>query len=155
MCIRDRHSTAHTHVVHSKYISHFVMSPFISCFVLYPCIPSMSIGFVVFFLKIVSRYFSKISQFTRATRKGQWSTNPEHLPDNYKGFTQWSMVALKEQDYDKYARKMKKYLKWELIILDDFLLHTITDVFLATPSGITIDLFLKRFIIPLAHSFFL
>ena len=37
------------------------------------------------------------------------------------------MVALKEQDYDKYARKMKKYLKWELIILDDFLLHTITD----------------------------
>ena len=65
------------------------------------------------------------------------------------------MVALKEQDYDKYARKMKKYLKWELIILDDFLLHTITDVFLATPSGITIDLFLKRFIIPLAHSFFL
>ena len=104
------------------------------------------------------------------------------------------MVALKEQDYDKYARKMKKYLKWELIILDDFLLHTITDereikilfellekrneqrstivcsqrdpaswkamiinetVFLATPSRITIDLFLKRFIIPLAHSFFL
>lgn len=38
-----------------------------------------------------------------------------------------SMVALKEQDYDKYARKMKKYLKWELIILDDVLLHTITD----------------------------
>ena len=38
-----------------------------------------------------------------------------------------SMVVLKEQDYDKYARKMKKYLKWELIILDDFLLHTITD----------------------------
>ena len=29
--------------------------------------------------------------------------------------------------YDKYARKMKKYLKWELIILDHFLLHTITD----------------------------
>ena len=28
-------------------------------------------------------------------------------------------VALKEQDYDKYARKMKKYLKWELIILDE------------------------------------
>ena len=38
-----------------------------------------------------------------------------------------SMVVIKEQDYDKYARKMKKYLKWELIILDDFLLHTITD----------------------------
>lgn len=38
-----------------------------------------------------------------------------------------SMVALKEQDYDKYVRKIKKYLKWDLIILDDFLLHTITD----------------------------
>ena len=38
-----------------------------------------------------------------------------------------SMVALKEQDYNKYVRKMKKYLKWGLIILDDFLLHTITD----------------------------
>ena len=38
-----------------------------------------------------------------------------------------SMVALKEQDYDKSARKMKKYLRWDLIILDDFLLHTITD----------------------------
>lgn len=38
-----------------------------------------------------------------------------------------SMVVLKEQDYEKYARRMKKYLKWELIILDDFLLHTITD----------------------------
>ena len=25
------------------------------------------------------------------------------------------------------ARKIKKYLKWDLIILDDFLLHTITD----------------------------
>ena len=38
-----------------------------------------------------------------------------------------SMATLREQDYDKYARKMKKYLRWELIILDDFLLHTITD----------------------------
>ena len=37
------------------------------------------------------------------------------------------MVALKEQDYDKYTRKMNKYLKWEVIILDDFLLHTVTD----------------------------
>lgn len=37
------------------------------------------------------------------------------------------MAALKEQDYDKYARKMKEYLRWELIIIDDFLLHTITD----------------------------
>lgn len=37
------------------------------------------------------------------------------------------MTALKEQNYCKYARKMKKYLKWERIILDNFLLHTITD----------------------------
>lgn len=38
-----------------------------------------------------------------------------------------SMVALKEQDYNKFAKKIQKYLKYELIILDDFLLHTITD----------------------------
>lgn len=38
-----------------------------------------------------------------------------------------SMVALKEQDYEKYTRRLKKYLRWELVILDDFLLHTITD----------------------------
>ena len=38
-----------------------------------------------------------------------------------------SMVALKEKDYDKFAKKIQKYLRFELIILDDFLLHTITD----------------------------
>ena len=31
-----------------------------------------------------------IYEWPRATRKGQWSTNPEHLPDNYKGFAQWN-----------------------------------------------------------------
>ena len=31
-----------------------------------------------------------LCEWTRATRKGQWSTNPEHLPDNYKGFAQWN-----------------------------------------------------------------
>ena len=31
-----------------------------------------------------------ICEWPRATRKGQWSTNPEHLPENYKGFTQWN-----------------------------------------------------------------
>ena len=30
-----------------------------------------------------------------------------------------SMVALKEQDYEKYARKMKKYLKWEQKVIQD------------------------------------
>jgi len=29
-------------------------------------------------------------EWPRATRKGQWSTNPDHLPKNYKGFTQWN-----------------------------------------------------------------
>ena len=31
-----------------------------------------------------------LCEWPRATHKGQWSTNPEHLPDNYKGFTQWN-----------------------------------------------------------------
>lgn len=31
-----------------------------------------------------------ICEWPRATRKGQWSTDPDHLPENYKGFTQWN-----------------------------------------------------------------
>ena len=31
-----------------------------------------------------------ICEWPRATRKGQWSTDPEHLPENSKGFTQWN-----------------------------------------------------------------
>ena len=31
-----------------------------------------------------------LCEWPRATRKGQWSTTPDHLPDNYKGFTQWN-----------------------------------------------------------------
>jgi transposase len=31
-----------------------------------------------------------LCEWPRATVKGQWSTNPEHLPDNYKGFSQWN-----------------------------------------------------------------
>ena len=31
-----------------------------------------------------------LCEWPRATRKGQWSTNADHLPDNYKGFTQWN-----------------------------------------------------------------
>lgn len=38
-----------------------------------------------------------------------------------------SMAALKQQDYKKFASKMKQLLNTELIILDDFLLHTITE----------------------------
>lgn len=42
----------------------------------------------------VVRIYSLTGEFLyewpRATRKGQWSTNPGHLPENYKGFTQWN-----------------------------------------------------------------
>lgn len=38
-----------------------------------------------------------------------------------------SMVALKQQSYGKFAGRMKQLLKTDLVILDDFLLHTITD----------------------------
>jgi transposase len=31
-----------------------------------------------------------LCEWPRATRKGQWSTNPEDMPDNYKGFSQWN-----------------------------------------------------------------
>ena len=37
------------------------------------------------------------------------------------------MVALKHRDYQKYIRKIKSHVRLELLILDDFLLHTITD----------------------------
>ena len=38
-----------------------------------------------------------------------------------------SMVALKYEDYTRYERKMRKLLNFHLLILDDFLLNTITD----------------------------
>ena len=38
-----------------------------------------------------------------------------------------TMVALKQADYSKYQKKIRFYLKLNLLILDDFLLHTITD----------------------------
>jgi len=37
------------------------------------------------------------------------------------------MVSLKKLDYVKYQKKIKYYTKLDLLILDDFLLHTITD----------------------------
>jgi len=37
------------------------------------------------------------------------------------------MVSIKEVDYQKYQRRMKYYANIELLILDDFLLHTVTD----------------------------
>lgn len=38
-----------------------------------------------------------------------------------------SMVALKQTDYAKYQKKVHFYMNLDLLILDDFLLHTITD----------------------------
>ena len=37
------------------------------------------------------------------------------------------MVALKNVNYEKYERKLKLLERLDLLILDDFLLHTITD----------------------------
>lgn len=38
-----------------------------------------------------------------------------------------SMVMLKERDYPKYQKQLKKVCGQDLLILDDFLLHTLTD----------------------------
>lgn len=38
-----------------------------------------------------------------------------------------TLATIKEADYVKYERKMKSFEKLDLLILDDFLLHTITD----------------------------
>ena len=37
------------------------------------------------------------------------------------------MVALKQADYLRYQKKVRFYVRLDLLILDDFLLHTITD----------------------------
>lgn len=37
------------------------------------------------------------------------------------------MVALKQADYTKYQKKIRFYLNLDLLILDDFLLHIITE----------------------------
>lgn len=37
------------------------------------------------------------------------------------------MVSLKETSFEKYQKKMRKHVNKELFILDDFLLHTLTD----------------------------
>lgn len=38
-----------------------------------------------------------------------------------------AMVSLKNLDYQKYQKKIRHYIKLDLLVLDDFLLHTITD----------------------------
>ena len=37
------------------------------------------------------------------------------------------MVALKQTDYQKYQKKVRFFKKLDLLIIDDFLLHTVTD----------------------------
>jgi transposase len=41
-------------------------------------------------VKIFSLEGEFICEWPRAIRKGQWSTNPDHLPVNYKGFSEWN-----------------------------------------------------------------
>ena len=39
-----------------------------------------------------------------------------------------AMVSLKETDYPKYQKKVRHYIKLDLLILDDFMLHTIMEI---------------------------
>lgn len=41
-------------------------------------------------VRIYSKQGEFICEWPRAVRKGQWSTNPDHLPSNYQGFGQWN-----------------------------------------------------------------
>ena len=41
-------------------------------------------------VRIYSKQGEFICEWPRAVRKGQWSTNPDHLPRNYQGYGQWS-----------------------------------------------------------------
>ena len=41
-------------------------------------------------VKIFDQSGTALCQWPRATRKGQWMTNPEHLPKNFKGFAEWN-----------------------------------------------------------------
>jgi hypothetical protein len=45
---------------------------------------------ILLFRHIYIRLLVTSFEWSRATRKSQWSTNPEHLPENYKGFSQWN-----------------------------------------------------------------
>lgn len=41
-------------------------------------------------VKIYARNGKYICEHQRATRKGQWCTNPEHLPKNYNDYREWN-----------------------------------------------------------------
>ena len=41
-------------------------------------------------VKIFDQTGLLLCEWPRATRKGQWMTNPNHLPQNFKGITEWN-----------------------------------------------------------------
>lgn len=41
-------------------------------------------------VKIYDQSGHLLCEWPRATHKGQWMTNPEHLPRNFKGFSEWN-----------------------------------------------------------------
>lgn len=41
-------------------------------------------------VKIYDQSGILLCEWPRATRKGQWITNPEHLPQNFKGYAEWN-----------------------------------------------------------------
>ena len=41
-------------------------------------------------VKIFDQAGTALCEWPRATRKGLWMTNPDHLPKNYKGFAEWN-----------------------------------------------------------------
>ena len=41
-------------------------------------------------VKIFDQAGIALCEWPRATRKGQWMTDPEHLPKNFKGFSEWN-----------------------------------------------------------------
>lgn len=49
------------------------------------------------------------------------------MNERHSVIEQLPMVTLKQADYTKYQKKIRFYLNLDLLILDDFLLHTITD----------------------------
>lgn len=41
-------------------------------------------------VRILDTYGALLCEWSRATVKGQWMTNPDHLPKNFKGFSEWN-----------------------------------------------------------------
>ena len=41
-------------------------------------------------VRILDQSGTQLCEWPRAVRKGQWQTNPEHLPQNYKSYSEWN-----------------------------------------------------------------